>query len=89
MLPPPLFQRHLKLSLLLFPATCLTTFFRRFPQMGTFISLQARTLLLTPTFTVGHLPPNALLHRLLYWGSLKLATQRNCPYTSTALGRTS
>lgn len=56
MLPPFLFKRHLKLSLLLFPAT----FMRRFPQLDTFITLQARTLLLTPTCTVCRYTPNVL-----------------------------
>lgn len=47
--------------------------------MDAFITLQARTLLLTLTCTAGHLPPNALLHMLLYQGQPQACNPEKLP----------
>lgn len=66
--PPSLSERHQKLFLLPFPAACIITFIGKHPQMGTFITLQERTLLLTPTCTAGCLTADAQLQMLLQQG---------------------
>lgn len=47
--------------------------------MDTFITLQARTLLLTPACAAGHLPPNALLQVLLYQGQPEACNPEKLP----------
>lgn len=84
MLPQSLFKRHLKLSLLLFPAT----FMRRFPPSWTHSSPCKQGPCCWPP-PVQCVITHQMCCSMCFCINLKLVTQINCWYTSTAQAKNS